>query len=831
MPETTGSKHRHFILEDVTKREPFRSPQSGGGDGKVRPLNRSQHGGELLAQLRSVADAADRIHQAQEEAGYDEGFGLRVEFTSFPNIELAFESLAREAYGIELLNVRHGKTQTYATVWVPKGELAHFEKLIRDYLAKKKDSAGRPRDNQRLIDAIRAIRAATLRALWTDDASAFPKESDEQIWWEVWLSTGADRKTSTASFLERAQAQGLIIGRGELEFPERTVVVVRASADQMRRSMMTLNSIAELRRAKDTAEFFDGLTSEEQNEWLDDLLQRATFAESSDEVPRVCILDTGASRGHPLLTPAMDADDLHTIEPAWGTHDDHGHGTQMAGLALIGDLKEHLSDSANVGIDHRLESVKLLPFDGANAGDSKHHGSLTTEAVSRPEISYPERARVFSMAITAKDDRDRGRPSAWSAALDRIAFDADAAGESPRLFVVSGGNVSDPRAWANYPTSNDSDGIHDPGQSWNALTVGAYTNLAEITETDAEHYRPIASAGGLSPFSTTSLVWQREWPLKPDIILEGGNAAEDGTGAVWMPSLSVLTTYHRPFERLFTTSNATSAATALAARMAAQIMTRYRHLWPETVRGLLVHSAEWTECMKSTFLPRSKIRKADYERLVRRCGFGVPDLDRALWSVENSLTMVIQQTLQPYQSRAGKTPALRDMHLHRLPWPKDVLESLGETEVSMRVTLSYFVEPNPSARGRSRYRYESHGLRFAVKRPGESINQFRARINAEARDVEEGTKVDQNDPAWLIGSQGRHRGSIHSDIWRGMAADLASRGVLAVYPTLGWWKTRPNLDRVDRAVRYALIVSISAPEVDVDLYSEIANQIGIEVGV
>ena len=74
----------------------------------------------------------------------------------------------------------------------------------------------------------------------------------------------------------------------------------------------------------------------------------------------------------------------------------------------------------------------------------------------------------------------------------------------------------------------------------------------------------------------------------------------------------------------------------------------------------------------------------------------------------------------------GKQPTLRDMHLHNLPWPRDVLEDMGETQVEMRVTLSYFIEPNPSRRGHSRYRYESHGLRFDVKRPLESIDNFGA---------------------------------------------------------------------------------------------------------
>jgi len=56
---------------------------------------------------------------------------------------------------------------------------------------------------------------------------------------------------------------------------------------------------------------------------------------------------------------------------------------------------------------------------------------------------------------------------------------------------------------------------------------------------------------------------------------------------------------------------------------------------------------------------------------------------------------------------------------------------------------------------------------------------------------------------------------------------LASRGAIAVYPTLGWWKTRPKLQRVDQPARYSLIVSIKAPEVEVDLYNEVASRIEV----
>ena len=841
MADRSEGRHRHFILEGVTETEAYRYPGRGDGGAAIPEQDRVRHGGALQRQIDGLRERAESAQEAQRNAGMEEGLGLQVEFESFPDVELAFESLARERSGIELLNVRHEENRTLATVFVPDGKLVHFERLIHDYLAEKRDSAGRVRDNRRLIDAIRQIQAASLQALWTDD-DTFPTPDEESFWWEVWLprrqlssasSVALDEQPDVKAFRERAEAQGIQVGHGELIFPERRVLLAYASVEQMQRSMVTLNSIAELRRAKETAEFFDSLRPDEQVEWLDDLLSRTQFAAESPQMPYVCLLDTGVNRGHRLLAPALNASDLYAVEPGWSTGDTHGHGTGMAGVALAGNLTELIAGNEPVEIHHRLESVKLLPSDGANGTDPQHHGHLTVEAVARPEITAPSRLRVFGMAITARDNRDRGRPSAWSAAIDSLAADVDGYGTNPRLLVVSAGNVNDNNAWSQYPQSNDTDGIHDPAQAWNVLTVGAYTDLVRITEPDTSDYAPVAPKGGLSPFSTTSLTWQAHWPLKPDIVLEGGNAAKDSLSAVRMPSLALLTTHHLPADRPFTTINATSASTAFASRLAAQVMVVYPELWPETVRALIVHSAEWTDAMERMFLPPTNPTKQDYLRLLRRCGLGVPDIDRALWSVNNSLTMVVEESLHPFKRETGRQPTLRDMHLHSLPWPSDVLESLGATQVEMRVTLSYFIEPNPSRRGvHSRYRYESHGLRFDVKRPLESTDQFRKRINLAARDEEERTRRrSDSDPSWLIGTQGRHRGSLHSDIWRGTAADLASRENIAVYPTAGWWKTRPAMERYDQAARYALVVSIKAPEVDVDLYTEVENQIGAKVQV
>lgn len=836
MANGNDGRQPHFILKDVTETEAYRYP-GGGGGGRPDPPERDRpsHAAALRGQLTGVSATAESAADAQRDAGMQEGFGLQVEFESFADLELAFESLTRETQGIELLNVRHEDKITRATIFVPDGKLDHFEKLIVAYLERRTDKRGRPIDNRRLLDTSRRIRAASLRALWTDDDEAFPASEDEPVWWEVWLPLRKDQRAATDAFRERAGLQGMRVAKGELRFPERTVLLARASVKQMRASMVTLNNIAELRRPKETAEFFDSLHPSEQQEWLGDLLARTRYPARDEDVPYVCLLDTGVNRGHRLLAPALAAADLHTVEPGWGTDDADGHGTEIAGLALAGNLTEPLAAGGPVSFGHRLESVKLLPESGVTGTDPEHHGYLTVEAAARPEIAAFGHRRVFAMTVTARDNRDRGRPSAWSSALDALAADADGHGGHPRLLVVSAGNVDDREAWRSYPASNDSDGVHDPAQAWNALTVGACTDLVRITEPDAGGYQPVAPRGGLSPFSTTSLPWEGHWPLKPDVVMEGGNVACDSLGAVTMQSLSLLTTSHRPADRSFTITHATSAATALAARLAAQVMEAYPSLWPETVRGLIVHSAEWTDAMKDAYLPANgSPPKGDHQRLLRRCGFGVPDLDRALWSVANSLTMVLEETLVPFERRDSGYVAAKEMHIHCLPWPQESLEALGDAPVEMRVTLSYFIEPNPSHRGvRSRYRYESHGLRFDVKRPLETIDAFRGRMSAAARDDRYASGASGDDPAWLIGTQGRHRGSLHGDIWRGTAADLASRGAIAVYPTTGWWKTRKALGQYDRAVRYSLVVSIRAPEVDVDLYTEVANRIdvGVPVGI
>ncbi len=832
------SKLRHIVLKKPTEVRNYICTQRGRGNNYIPERDRISHGEYLRKQLEKAWKDTDN----QRSVIHAVRHGTYIEFKSDPGAELIIKSLEDlKSKRIRLLNVRTETNQTvdetgetketattYATVFVADDKRNHFLKKIEEYI-KKDTKAGKP-TNAKLINSIAEIRRAlAIESFWQDDKSLIPKDAPE--WCEVWLSN--DSQEALDRFEKLLTQLQLQAKSGVIRFPERAVKLVLASRLDLEQLSAQSDDIAEYRSAKTTACFWTELQNKEQVNWVKDLLERTSFEKASNI--SICILDTGVTNGHPLIKPVLADEDCQAVNPQWGTHDHHKHGTLMAGLTTFGDLMQCLIKNQVIHVRHHLESVKILP-PPPNCNVLELWGDITSQGISRAEIQKPQNKRIFCMAVTANDTRDRGRPTSWSGQLDQAISGAE--DNKRRLVIVSSGNCI-PENRGHYPDAQLTDSIHDPAQAWNALTVGAYTRLNKILDPMMTDYEPVAPEDGLSPFSTTSLCWENNtWPCKPDIVLEGGNLARTTSGFVTeCDDLSLLSTYYKPHENQFFPFSMTSAAAAQAAWMAANIQAEYPEFWPETVRALMVHSAEWTDQMKSQFGGDGK--KTDMKRLLRICGYGVPNLDKALYSASNSLTLIAQSELQPFDKKRDEEGKLKsdyrtkDMHLYELPWPKEVLLSLpDDTHVSMRITLSYFIEPGPGEIGwKDRYRYASHALRFDLNSPGESRDEFIRRINEEAKNEdEESTKTKSPAKHWTIG-EGRNLGSIHSDIWTGTAPELAKSNIIAVSPHVGWWRERHHLRKWDRKTRYTLVVSISTPEEYVDLYTPVAVQVGIIIPI
>ena len=780
----------------------------------------------MSASIGLALEAARQQLRDRDRVGAEglPGFYLQIEVPG--DQKSGLDQLSNRQKKIELVAVREpteGNPLVTATVFVPQTAENYFQEKV-DAFRLENTPKGRPK-NEPLVARIETVRLATSRSLFTDDDALFPI-GGEAVWWEIWLRGGH------RDVFERMAARlNLQFKDHAVRFPEREVVLVLASTESIDRLVAYSDVVAELRRAKDTPAFFMGLDGGEQREWSDEALARLT--PPADANVAVCILDSGVTQAHPLLSPALDVADLHTINPAWGTADSatqwRGHGTAMAGTALYGDLVAALTGNGAIVLTHRLESVKILPPNGAAHNQPDLYGAITAEAIARAEIQAPNRRRAIALAVTSESSM-RGKPSSWSSAIDQLCFDPD----NRRLMVLSAGNIRVDLMPADHLVRNDLESVEDPAHAWNALTVGAFTEKVDLIDPALAGWSAIAPAGELSPRSRTSVTWERQWPVKPDVVIEGGNLASNGVlPGDPVDDLQLLTTHNRPNDRAFNTIGDTSAATALVARLAGAILATRPRLWPETVRGLIVHSAEWTPAMRA-HVDACNGRKGQIHALVRRYGYGVPDLGRALLSAQNDLTLMVEDALTPF-NKEGSAVKTRDMKVHQLPWPNDVLAQLGDAHVELRVTLSYFIEPNPGERGWTRrHRYASHGLRFAVKKATESLDDFRARVNDAARDEEEGEAAGggAGGDEWLLGQKYRDQGSLHSDFWSGTAADLAQRDAIGVFPVGGWWKEKPYLEKWDTEARYALIVTIKAPGVEVDIYTPVEAKIAIaaEIG-
>ena len=816
-----------FINQQYRRNIRFTSPKKVIIPENLPNRNSQEHGNRLFRSLETILN----FQSENFTENHSLNNGVYLDIVATENYELNMKSLEDIRKNIRIANIRDDNL-AQVTLYLPLDKKDFLLNKIQKYASPTTNSA-KPKHNN-LIAIIEDIKIATISSFWNGKEDKIPNET--KVWCEVWLINNKNihDENVISNFKRVAESHNIEIKiESNIKFPERIITLAKLNAKDILNLINSYQYLAEIRPYAIPNIAYTSMKYTDQKEWVNELKDRVIV--NHDSSVSVCILDTGVNNTHPLLENILEDEDKHTFETSWGVDDHNSHGTEMSGIAAYGNLNEYLTTTANVELNHTLASYKILPPTGDN--EVNLWGYITSQAVSERTIKESGKIHIFSMSVTANDangDIPDGTPSSWSSAIDNELFNCD----TKKLFCISAGNADYIDDTFNYISSNIMAPIENPAQSWNALTIGAYTQKDTITDEEDEYIDydvVMAQKDEISPFTTTSRLWDKQWCIKPDVVFEGGNLLLNTTrnDKTEHEDLSLLTTHFNIYQDLITWTFATSAANALGANFVARLYSTFPEATPETIRGLVVHSANWTDKMIEQFTVSGQSPKDLYGILLRTCGYGVPDFDKAVNCYTNSLTLIAEDTIQPF-IKIGSDIKTNVMNLYTLPWPKEALEDLGSLDVEMRVTLSYFIEPAPTEMAVSsfnRYNYPSHGLRFEVNHPNESMQEFKTRCNKQDRTEDYISSGLSTSDYWKIGKNTRDRGSIISDVWKGKAVELASCNHIAVYPTNGWWRTRKHLEAYNNEARYTLIVSIYSPSNDIDIYTPVQVQIATPVQI
>ncbi len=241
------------------------------------------------ALLEQLAEAQEQSKTQNLGASSKPPKGLVFEFASDPNFELMLQRLESESKGIELRNSRIDSDHSMkASVFVPEGQIGYFVKRFTDYADPSKvTSKGNPA-NQDLVASIADIRLAVIESFWMD-ASPFPSDHLKTQWFEVWLSDLQGDADVADLFRQLAERNGILVSTYSLRFPDRVVLIARASVQDLLKVENLFDFLAELRLAKIVASEFLEAPPRDQSELIEEALTRIT--PPALRTPSVCHLN------------------------------------------------------------------------------------------------------------------------------------------------------------------------------------------------------------------------------------------------------------------------------------------------------------------------------------------------------------------------------------------------------------------------------------------------------------------------------------------------------------------------------------------------------------
>lgn len=562
----------------------------------------------------------------------------------------------------------------------------------------------------------------------------------------------------------------------------------------------------------------------------------------SQNAPAVCVIDSGIQEEHILLEPGIDKPTSHCFLPGTQPTDiadpvtGGGHGTRVAGAVLHG---EELTKSGIVQLDAWVQNARVL-----NDQCAMPQQMMPPVVIREVVKHYHEgirKTRIFNHSINSRVASRTRHMSAWAAEIDLLSNDYDV------LVIQSAGNIRFSEqppvtgisehlaAGRSYPAylNEVSCRVANPAQSLQALTVGsvAYGAL------EINGWRTLASENGQpSGFSRSGLgIWDS---IKPEVVEYGGDClitqanppdvSTPDVGATAYPELVRSTLHGGP------THDRDTVGTSFAAPKVTKIAARLQAILPDEscllYRALIVQSAQWPQWSHQPTKPQKT-------ELLRRIGYGIPDMERATSNTDHRVTFIAHR---------DRTIGQGECHIYQVPIPPEMRGPADEFEIRIDVTLSYAAPPRRTRR--SPRGYLATWLDWTNNRKGESLEAFLTRaLKREENVTQQGEGqlgwVIHEKPIWGLPGVKRSVGTIQKD-WAVVKSNALPEDLcIAVRGHQGWSQDPDSVATYTLAVSFEIVgqeIPIYEPlrtavlalqsEVEAEMEAEIEMQLEDEGG-
>lgn len=403
-----------------------------------------------------------------------------------------------------------------------------------------------------------------------------------------------------------------------------------------------------------------------------------------NNLPTIGIIDTGVENITPFQTiyqaPISLLPQGHNIRSS--------HGTNVASLAVFGNSLANNIRTKTAAC--KILSIQIIQNDEDNCSLSQLKNIII-------KAHQEQGIKIFNLSISSLSKSYNSSISTYAYILDELAYNLDI------LIFIATGNLNqedvteitnylkqdnideEEQSFLKYPNhfyrpkytsmyhACESTNICEPSESMNNITVGA------IAENFMNNATDLTLAKSYPTYYTKKFHIDYAQPIlglnfkqkqcnknifKPDIVMPGGDWLSDESGMYVLGRGDRVNYYER--------SAGTSLATPLATHLAAQIIHKYPNLSMQSIKALIINSAEYTgnshimepiieyhknqeaqEKFGKQFnqLNRSeriKISKHyNSERLYKYLiGHGLPNENKCIYSTNKSVTFIIEDNIR-----------------------------------------------------------------------------------------------------------------------------------------------------------------------------------------